>query len=185
MTITMYGADWCGDCRRAKAYFAEHGVPYTYVDLIETPEATDIVLARNAGAKSIPVVVFADDSHLTEPSNADLDQKLDVLASVTATVVEVADAGRFELRLGGEVLSFANFTESAGIVTVPHVETVPEHRGNGNAATLMEGLLGLLRSSGRTIAPLCPFAADHVRGNARHHDLVASSSSPPRQYPHT
>lgn len=174
MTITMYGADWCGDCRRAKAYFAEHGVPYAYVDLIETPEATDIVLARNGGAKSIPVVVFADDSHLTEPSNADLDQKLEALASVTETVVENLEAGRFELRLGGDVLSFASFSESAGIVTVPHVETALEHRGNGNAAALMDGLLGLLRSSDRTIAPLCPFAADHVRSNERHHDLIAS-----------
>lgn len=174
MTMTMYGADWCGDCRRAKAYFAEHGVPYTYVDLIERPEATDIVLERNGGAKSIPVVVFADDSHLTEPSNEDLEQKLEALASVTATVVEVADDGRFELRLDGEVLSFATFSETDGVVTVPHVETAFEHRGHGNAATLMEGMLGLLRSSRRTITPLCPFAAEHVRSNERHHDLVAA-----------
>lgn len=176
MTITMYGADWCGDCRRAKAYFAEHGVPYTYVDLIEHPEATDIVLERNSGAKSIPVVVFADDSHLTEPSNTDLEHKLEELAAVTAIVVELPDDRRFELRLAGEVLSFATFAEADGVVTVPHVETAPQHRGHGNAATLMEGMLGLLRSSQRTIAPLCPFAADHVRSNERHHDLVAPSS---------
>lgn len=173
MTITMYGADWCGDCRRAKAYFAEHGVPYTYVDLIEQPGATDIVVERNGGAKSIPVVVFADDSHLTEPSNADLEAKLVALASITAKVVERADVGRFELQVGGEIVSFASFSEINGVVTVPHVETDPAHRGRGNAATLMEGLLGLLRSTERTIAPLCPFAAEHVRQNARHKDLLA------------
>ncbi|KAG1648095.1 hypothetical protein GQR58_030091 [Nymphon striatum] len=32
MTITMYGADWCGDCRRAKAWFDEREIAYTYVD---------------------------------------------------------------------------------------------------------------------------------------------------------
>lgn len=178
MTITMYGADWCGDCRRAKAYFAEHGVPYTYVDLIERPEATDIVLERNNGKQSIPVVVFADDSHLTEPSNDDLDRKLEKLADRTARVVENIDEahpgrGQFELWLDGQMLSFASFHQADDVVTVPHVETAPQHRGNGYAATLMDGVLGLLRSSQRTITPLCPFAADHVRGNERHHDLVA------------
>lgn len=170
----MYGADWCGDCRRAKAYFAEHGIPYTYVDLVERPEQTNVVLERNQGEKSIPVIVFADDSHLTEPSAAELDQKLASLAADTHRVVERADLGRFELQLDGEVLSFASFSELGGVVTVPHVETAPAHRGSGNAARLMDGLLGLLRSSGRTITPLCPFAADHVRSDERHHDLVAS-----------
>jgi len=173
MTITMYGADWCGDCRRAKDYFAEHGVPYDYVNLIEQPDAADIVLERNGGKQSIPVIVFADDSHLTEPSNAALEAKLVALASSTAMVVELADAGRFELRLGGEMVSFATFSEANNVVTVPHVETDPAHRGNGHAATLMDGLLGLLRSTGRTIAPLCPFAAEHVRSSARHQDLLA------------
>ncbi len=203
MAITMYGADWCGDCRRAKAYLAEHGVPFTYVDLIERPEAMSIVLERNNGTEAIPVVVFADNSHLTEPSNADLEQKLKELATQTARVVEnrvvekpavekpavekpavkmaEADdrgdertaAGKFELWFDSQLLSFAIFDEVDGVVTVPHVETAPQHRGNGNAATLMDGLLGLLRSSNRTIVPLCSFAADHVRSNKRHHDLVA------------
>ena len=31
--ITMYGADWCGDCRRAKTYFDERGVAYDYLDV--------------------------------------------------------------------------------------------------------------------------------------------------------
>lgn len=173
MMITMYGADWCGDCRRAKAYLGERGVPYTYVDLVDTPAATEIVLERNGGKQSIPVVVFTDDSHLTEPSNADLEQKLEALAAQTPIVREVADEGRFELLLDGQRLSFASFSEAGDVVTVPHVETAPEHRGNGNAALLMDGMLGLLRSSNRTITPLCPFAAEHVRSNKRHHDLLA------------
>ncbi|MEN9606972.1 MAG: Glutaredoxin, partial [Actinomycetota bacterium] len=26
--VTYYGADWCGDCRRAKAVFAAEGVEF-------------------------------------------------------------------------------------------------------------------------------------------------------------
>ena len=74
--ITMYGADWCGDCRRAKSYFDRHDVPYTYVDVAAHPEEMETVLRYNAGRRSIPVVVFPDGSHLTEPTDADLMIKL-------------------------------------------------------------------------------------------------------------
>jgi len=59
---------------------------------------------------------------------------------------------------------------------VPHVETFPEHRGQGYAARLMEGLLSIIRADGRTITPLCPFAAGHVRDNEQHHDLLTAAA---------
>jgi glutaredoxin len=31
--IMLYGADWCGDCRRSKGYLMAHGVSFTYVDV--------------------------------------------------------------------------------------------------------------------------------------------------------
>lgn len=69
--ITMYGADWCIDCRRSKSVLDELGVAYDYVDL-----EADITGAERAyaisGRTNIPVIVFADDSHMVEPSDADL-----------------------------------------------------------------------------------------------------------------
>ena len=79
MTITMYGADWCGDCVRAEKFFVDNNIDFQKVDL-ERDENKQIgeaeVLRRNNGQKSIPVIVFADDSHLTEPTNAQLAEKL-------------------------------------------------------------------------------------------------------------
>ncbi len=178
-TITMYGADWCGDCLRAKAYFAENDVAYDYINLEQTPEAADIVLERNNGLKRIPVIVFPDNSHLTEPSNEALAAKLAELGDEPSPaepgfeVVENAEEGRFELRRDGALVGFASYRQQGETVIVPHVETFPEHRGQGYAARLMEGLLAQLRSSGRTITPLCPFAAGHVRDNPQHHDLLS------------
>lgn len=74
--ITMYGAQWCGDCRRAKRYFDRNDVPFTYVDVAANPGEMDTVLRYNAGRRSIPVVVFPDGSHLTEPTDAELAAKL-------------------------------------------------------------------------------------------------------------
>ena len=83
MTITIYGADWCGDCVRAKKFFADNHVDYLWIDL-EKDENKQFgeteVLRRNNGKKSIPVIVFDDDSHLTEPTNAQLAEKLGLLS---------------------------------------------------------------------------------------------------------
>ena len=181
MTITMYGADWCGDCLRAKAWFNENDVAYDYVNLEETPDAADIVLERNNGLKRIPVIVFSDDSHLTEPSNNALAAKMAELAGTNDgietdgfAVTENAEASRFELRRNGELLSIANFSERNGAAVIPHVETMPDHRGQGYAARLMNGTLDLLRESERTVVPLCPFAAQHIRDNPEYHDLLAT-----------
>lgn len=177
MTITMYGADWCGDCRRAKAYFTENDVPFDYVSAEDVPEATDIILERNAGIQRIPVIVFDDDSHLTEPTNDEIETKLADLANGDSYVVtKDADAGRFELHRNGELLSFADFTEQANVTTVPHVTTLPAHREQGNAARLMDGVLRHVRMSRGTIIPLCPFAARHIQDNQRWHTLLASAA---------
>ncbi len=83
MTITMYGADCCGDCRRAKKFFADNKIEFEWVDL-ELDENEKFVksevLRRNNGKQSIPVIVFDDDSHLTEPTNAQLAEKLGLLS---------------------------------------------------------------------------------------------------------
>ena len=73
--VIMYGADWCRDCRRSKALLDSLQVPYTYVDLVATPEAADTAEAIS-GRKNIPVVVMPDCSHLVEPSDAALREAL-------------------------------------------------------------------------------------------------------------
>jgi len=74
--ITVYGADWCPDCRRAKRFLGEQRVPYEWIDLDAHPEAKAIVEERNRGAAVIPTIVFPDGSHLAEPTNEELADKL-------------------------------------------------------------------------------------------------------------
>jgi len=173
MTITMYGAQWCGDCRRAKKFFDDNEISFTYVNLEDDPEQTEVVLERNGGVKRIPVIVFPDDSHLVEPSNDELAAKMAELESEPA-VVRNTDENRFELRQGDELLSFATYSMRGNTVVIPHVETVAAHRGNGHADRLMEGTLSIIGADDQTVAPLCPFAAGYIRDNPNHHDLLAT-----------
>ena len=75
----MYGAEWCGDCRRSQRLLNELGVEYTYINIEEVPGAADKVVEINGGMQSIPVVMFSDGTHLTEPSDPDLRKKLESL----------------------------------------------------------------------------------------------------------
>ncbi|MCU1438867.1 MAG: NrdH-redoxin [Naasia sp.] len=73
--VTIYGADWCGDCRRSKALLDGLGVDYDYVDTEAVEDAADRARAIS-GRTNIPVVVFPDGSHLVEPSDPELRAKL-------------------------------------------------------------------------------------------------------------
>ncbi|MBM3703897.1 MAG: NrdH-redoxin [Actinobacteria bacterium] len=80
--ITMYSADWCGDCRRSKRLLNELNVPYTIIDVDAVESAAEKVIEINGGMRSIPVIVFDDGTHLTEPSDATLKAKLQSLGLV-------------------------------------------------------------------------------------------------------
>ena len=80
--ITMYSADWCGDCRRSKRLMDSLNVQYTVIDVEADPSASDKVIEINGGQRSIPVIVFPDGTHLTEPSDNDLKAKLEALKIV-------------------------------------------------------------------------------------------------------
>lgn len=78
----MYSADWCGDCRRSKRLLDEFNVAYTLIDIEADSAAADKVIEINGGMKSIPVIVFADGTHMTEPSDIDLTAKLTALGII-------------------------------------------------------------------------------------------------------
>lgn len=82
--ITMYGADWCGDCRRSKRLLAELDVQINHIDVEADLSAVDKVKEINGGAQSIPVLVFSDGTHLTEPSDIELKAKLVSLGIISA-----------------------------------------------------------------------------------------------------
>ena len=80
--ITMYGAEWCGDCRRSKSLLDRLEVEYDYVDLLLVEDGADRARAIS-GRTNIPVIVFPDDTHLVEPSDAEVRTKLTQLGRIS------------------------------------------------------------------------------------------------------
>jgi thioredoxin reductase (NADPH) len=74
--ITVYGANWCSDCKRAKKFLGEQRVHYHWVDVEQDAEGLAFVEKANNGKRIIPTIVFEDGGMLIEPSNAELAAKL-------------------------------------------------------------------------------------------------------------
>ncbi|GAB3415247.1 mycoredoxin [Flindersiella endophytica] len=72
----MYTTPWCGYCRRLKGQLERAGVSYNEVDIEQQPDAADLVAKLNGGNQTVPTVVFPDGSALTNPSLAQVQQKL-------------------------------------------------------------------------------------------------------------
>jgi thioredoxin reductase (NADPH) len=74
--LTVYGATWCSDCKRAKKFLGEQRVHYNWVDVEQDAEGLALVERVNSGKRIIPTIMFDDESILVEPSNAELAAKL-------------------------------------------------------------------------------------------------------------
>jgi thioredoxin reductase (NADPH) len=74
--IRVYGASWCPDCRRAKRFLGDHRVSFEWHDIEVDPDGVRTVQERNDGSDIIPTIIFPDGSHLSEPSNEELAEKI-------------------------------------------------------------------------------------------------------------
>lgn len=75
--IKLFGADWCPDCRRAKAFLKENNIEYTFIDVDLDESATKKVESINNGKRIIPTLIINGKSY-TNPDNAALGAVLGV-----------------------------------------------------------------------------------------------------------
>ena len=92
-TIRVYGATWCPDCRRAKRFLFDQRVPFAWHDIEKDPEGIREVQSRNGGNDVIPTIVFPDGTHLSEPSNEQLAEKLGLQRSAMQHVYDLIIVG--------------------------------------------------------------------------------------------
>ena len=52
--IRMYTTTSCSDCRAAKRFLAENGIPFEEINIEEVPGSVDLVIQANGGKKSVP-----------------------------------------------------------------------------------------------------------------------------------
>jgi len=128
--LTVYGASWCTDCRRAKKFLGEQRVHYHWVDIEQDPDGQALVERLNDGKRIIPTILFPDGSILVEPSNAELAAKLNLQTRAKMDYYDLIIVG------GGPAgLTTALYAAREGIETL-----VIEQSGLGGQAGVTERL---------------------------------------------
>jgi len=74
--FTMYSTPWCGYCHRLKGQLQRAGIEFAEVDIEQQPDAAKLVEKINNGNQTVPTVVFPDGTAMTNPSLAQVAEKL-------------------------------------------------------------------------------------------------------------
>ena len=74
--ITIYSTEWCGYCHRLMRQLDREDVGYAVVDIEHDPAAAEFVMSVNGGNQTVPTVLFPDGTALTNPSLAQVKERL-------------------------------------------------------------------------------------------------------------
>ncbi|HET9650321.1 MAG TPA: mycoredoxin [Microlunatus sp.] len=77
----MYTTSWCGYCVRLKGQLKRAGIAFEEINIERAPGAATIVEKANNGNQTVPTLVFADGTALTNPSVAQVSRRLAELAA--------------------------------------------------------------------------------------------------------
>ncbi|WP_166133085.1 mycoredoxin [Nocardioides ochotonae] len=75
-SFTMYTTPWCGYCHRLKSQLDREGISYDIVDIEQVPDAALIVEQANGGNQTVPTLVYSDGTAQTNPSLAQVKEKI-------------------------------------------------------------------------------------------------------------
>jgi len=79
--VTMFTTPWCGYCKRLKRQMIDAGIAFDEVDIEREPAAAQVVEEVNHGNQTVPTLVFADGTAMTNPSLAQITDRLATIGS--------------------------------------------------------------------------------------------------------
>jgi predicted GNAT family acetyltransferase len=82
-------------------------------------------------------------------------------------------ASRYELVEDGVVVGVAEYRVQGGAVVFHHTVIVPDRRGQGLGAVLVQGALDDARATGSTVVPVCWYVGEFIEAHSGYADLLA------------
>jgi predicted GNAT family acetyltransferase len=80
---------------------------------------------------------------------------------------------RYEARIDGELLGFAEYHLTKSSIVFTHTEVFEAAKGKGVGSALAKGALDDVRAKGgRDVVPVCPFIHGWIDDHAEYADLV-------------
>ncbi len=75
-SVVMYSTTWCGYCQRLKKQLTSEGIGYTEIDIEQESSVIPYIEQVNDGNWVVPTVVFPDGSSATNPSLAQVKERI-------------------------------------------------------------------------------------------------------------
>ncbi len=179
--ITVYGAPWCPDCRRSKAFLMEQRIPFTWIDIDTDVDGLRFVEELQKGGRTIPTITFPDGSHLLEPSNTELAEKLGLQLRAQRMVYDILilgggpaglSAAIYAAREGLDALVIERGALGGQAGTTDRIDNYPGFPEGIGGAELAERLIAHARRYGVEL-----LSAVEVAGIRREPDCVMVTTS--------
>ncbi len=74
--FTVYSTQWCGPCKRLKSDLRKAGIEFLEIDIESDEAAAALVEKNNNGNRTVPTLIFADGTTMTNPSLAKIKEHL-------------------------------------------------------------------------------------------------------------
>ena len=133
--IRVIGHRWSAASHSVKDFLARNGVPYLWLDIETSEEATRLVAQAGGDPGSLPLLLFQDGTSLAEPTNAQIADKVGLRTRAELPFYDLVIVG------GGPAgLAAAVYGASEGLSTVLVEGSAPG--GQAGTSSRIENYLG-------------------------------------------
>ena len=133
--IRIVGSRWSPQSNNVREFLARNQVPYQWLDIDEDAAARELVTSVAGESAPLPVVLFADGSHLVAPGTADLAERAGLQTRATRPFYDLVIVG------GGPAgLANAVYGASEGLKTLLIEQHAPG--GQAGSSSFIENYLG-------------------------------------------
>jgi thioredoxin reductase (NADPH) len=152
--IRVVGSTWSAACFATKQFLAGNQIPYQWIELDRDPAMQELIRNIAGDPPQLPVVLFADGTHLVAPTTRELAERAGMQTRATMAFYDVIIIGA-----GPAGLAAAVYAASEGL----HTLLIEQAATGGQAGTSsrIENYLGF--PSGVSGADLARRAADQAR----------------------
>ena len=74
--LRVIGARFSPEAHKIRDFLARNCIPFEWLDVDRDPEARRLLGDTDAKSSALPIVVFPDGTKLTQPTNAEIAQKI-------------------------------------------------------------------------------------------------------------
>ena len=152
--LRVVGDRWSPESHRTREFLARNRVPYRWLDVEGSEEASEILTNVDAGAPNLPLVVYEDGSYAEAPENLEIAEKIGLKTRAGQRFYDLVIVGG-----GPSGLAAAVYGASEGLKTVIIEREAPG--GQAGTSSRIENYLGF--PAGLSGGDLARRAVDQAR----------------------